>query len=650
MRTTFIETLCELAARDPRVWLITGDLGFSVLEKYAQRFPDRFINAGVAEQNMTGMAAGLALSGNVVFTYSIANFPTLRCLEQIRNDVCYHRANVKIVAVGGGFTYGANGYTHHGLEDLAILGSLPEMTVVAPGDPWETRLAVEAIVQREGPCYLRLGKAGEPAVHTSRPPFEIGRAIQLRDGRDVTLISTGGMLKRAVDARDALLAQGIRARVLSMHTIKPLDEAAVLQAARETGAIITLEEHNLRGGLGSAVADVLASAGVGIPFAKIAAPDCFWHMAGSQAYFQAMTGDPVELAKRLLSERSQPHKTPAPAKQAEAATAAKRKLISVVTPCYNEEANVRVCRDAVRRIFQAELPGYDYEHIFCDNASKDGTVGVLREMAAEDERVKVILNSRNFGPFRSMFNGIRSTSGDAVLCFLPADLQDPPEMIPKMVHRWEEGYEVVCGIRAKREEDFIMRNIRRLYYRLVSRLADIEIPMNVGEFQVVDRCVIESLRNFEDYYPYVRGMIASCGFKSTSIPYTWKRRERGMSKNRLYHLIDQGLNGLVSFTNVPLRLCTFFGLSVSGLAFFYGIATLVLNLVYYRAWAAPGIPTLIVAIFFFSGIQLFFLGFLGEYVGAIHSQVRKRPMVIERERLNFDRQRPDSTTGDIDPG
>jgi len=316
-----------------------------------------------------------------------------------------------------------------------------------------------------------------------------------------------------------------------------------------------------------------------------------------------------------------------------------KKLISIVTPCYNEALNVRACRDAVRQIFENELPGYDYEHIFCDNDSKDGTARILRELAAEDPHVKVILNSRNFGPFRSMFNGILSTSGDAVLCFLPADLQDPPEMIPQMVHRWESGCEVVCGVRAQREENFLMRGIRRVYYRLVTRLADIDIPMNVGEFQLVDRCVIDALHGFDDYYPYVRGMIASCGFQSTSVEYTWKRRERGFSKNRLYHLVDQGLNGLISFTNVPLQLCIFFGLAIASLTLLYGVTSLVINLVYYRQMAAPGIPTLIVAVFFFSGIQLFFLGVLGEYVGAIHSQVRKRPLVIERGRFNFHSRR-----------
>ena len=193
MRTAFINTLNELASRDERIWLLCGDLGFSVLEPFAKSFPNRYVNVGVAEQNMTGVAAGLALSGKIVFTYSIANFPVIRCLEQIRNDVCAHNLNVKIVSVGGGFAYGSAGYTHHGTEDLAIMRVLPNMTVLAPGDPVETRLLTVAATEQPGPCYLRLGKAGEPTIHTSEPEITIGKAIILRQGGDGTLISTGGM-------------------------------------------------------------------------------------------------------------------------------------------------------------------------------------------------------------------------------------------------------------------------------------------------------------------------------------------------------------------------------------------------------------------------------------------------------------------------
>lgn len=316
-----------------------------------------------------------------------------------------------------------------------------------------------------------------------------------------------------------------------------------------------------------------------------------------------------------------------------------RKLISVVTPCYNEEDNVETCAETVRRIFETELPGYDFEHIFCDNASKDRTETLLRGMAAKDSRIKLIFNSRNFGPFRSLYNGVLAATGDAVVLFLPADLQDPPEIIPRMVEQWERGHQIVFGIRANREEGAIMRFVRRRYYRLVRKWAEMDIPADVGEFQLVDKVVIRALHQFEDYYPYLRGMVASCGFKSTGIPYTWKARARGMSKNRLYHLIDQGLNGLVSFTNVPLRFCLSVGFILACGSLLYGFfsgGVVIYNLFVYGArLAQPGVPTLITAIFFFSGVQLFFMGVLGEYIGAIHSQVRKRPLVIERERVNL---------------
>ena len=197
MRTAFIKELCELAEADERIWLICGDLGYSVLEVFADRFPKRYLNAGVAEQNMTGIAAGLALTGKIAVTYSIANFPVMRCLEQVRNDVCYHNLNVKIVSVGGGLAYGSLGYTHHGLEDLAVMSILPNMAVIAPADPVEARAATRAVIARRGPAYLRLGKAGEPVLHKTEIDFQIGRAIRVEQGNDLTLISTGGMLASA---------------------------------------------------------------------------------------------------------------------------------------------------------------------------------------------------------------------------------------------------------------------------------------------------------------------------------------------------------------------------------------------------------------------------------------------------------------------
>jgi transketolase len=305
MRTAFIETLCELAAADPRIWLVTGDLGYSVLERFQERFPDRYINVGVAEQNMTGVAAGLALTGQIPFTYSIANFPTMRCLEQIRNDICHHQLPVRVVAVGGGFAYGPAGYTHHGVEDLAVMRSLIGMTVLAPGDPHETRLATRALLTFPGPAYLRLGKANEPNVHAVPPAFQIGRAIQLRDGHDVTLIATGGLLQYAVRSAERLEGEHhISCRVLSMPTVKPLDQDQVRKAARTTRLIVTVEEHSVTGSLGSAVAEVLAEMSAPRALLKrYGIPDKAYHLIGDQEYLRLqIAGDLTELASRIFIE------------------------------------------------------------------------------------------------------------------------------------------------------------------------------------------------------------------------------------------------------------------------------------------------------------------------------------------------------------
>jgi len=312
-----------------------------------------------------------------------------------------------------------------------------------------------------------------------------------------------------------------------------------------------------------------------------------------------------------------------------------RKLISIVTPCYNERDNVADCHAEVLRVLREHLPGYDLEHIYCDNSSTDGTQDALRELAANDASVKVIFNARNFGPFCSTFNGLLNATGDAVVVLLAADLQDPPSVIVDFVKHWESGYQVVYGIRGEREEGFILRNVRHLYYRTVSRFAHINIPPDVGEFQLIDRAVLEALKGFDDYYPYIRGMIASCGFRSIGVEYVWKARKKGISKNRLFHLIDQGLNGIISFTRVPMRLCMLLGFAISILSVLFAMFSLVWHLASQGAVAPPGVPTLIVALFFFSGVQFFFLGVLGEYICAIHSQVRKRPLVIEAGRLNF---------------
>jgi transketolase len=297
----------KLAESDKRIYLLVGDLGFGVVEPFLQKFPDRFLNVGVAEQNLTGLATGIALSGRIVFTYSIANFPILRCLEQIRNDACYHRANVKIVSVGGGFSYGALGMSHHATEDLAILRALPEMTVVAPGDPIEVREATRAIAAHQGPCYLRLGRAGEPTIHRSPVDFQLGKAIQVRDGDALTLISTGAMLETSVNVADRLASKGVHVRVLSMHTVKPLDMEAVRSAARDTRAIVTLEEHSVIGGLGGAVAECLAEEDdLKVPFRRIGIPSSFGSQFGSQDYLRAQSGLSPERILETLEPLLQP--------------------------------------------------------------------------------------------------------------------------------------------------------------------------------------------------------------------------------------------------------------------------------------------------------------------------------------------------------
>jgi transketolase len=303
VRTAFIRALTDLAAADDRVTLLVGDLGYSVVEEFAARFPKQYLNVGVAEQNMAGVAAGLALAGRVVFTYSIGNFPTLRCLEQVRNDICYHSLNVKLVAVGGGFAYGALGASHHATEDLAVARVLPNMTVVAPGDPMEAGLATRALAARPGPGYLRLGKAGEPAVHSQPPPFAIGRAIVVRDGRACTIMATGGMLPIAVEAADTLHRQhSVDARVLSMHTLKPFDADAVKTAALETRAIVTVEEHSEIGGLGSAVAEVLARLDRHPRFAPIALASSFAMTVGDQRFLRERAGLSVPNVVRTVMD------------------------------------------------------------------------------------------------------------------------------------------------------------------------------------------------------------------------------------------------------------------------------------------------------------------------------------------------------------
>jgi polyisoprenyl-phosphate glycosyltransferase len=315
-----------------------------------------------------------------------------------------------------------------------------------------------------------------------------------------------------------------------------------------------------------------------------------------------------------------------------------RKTISVVTPCYNEEASIRECYETLRRIMDAELPGYDREHIFCDNCSTDRTVDILREIAATDKSVKVIVNARNFGILRNNYNGVLAATGDAVILFMPVDLQDPPELIPTFVKHWEAGAEIVYGIRAQRQEPFLMRNARKLYYQLLSHLSYVDYPPNVGDYQLIDRKVLEAMKRIDDAQPFMRMMPFEVGFRAVGVPYTWRARKYGVSRNRFLQLIDQGLNGIISFSNAPVRVALWTGVLISLLSFLYTLAVFV-AILFGWASAEAGIPTVILAVFFFGGVQLLFLGLIGEYILAIFNQVRRKPIVFERERINFDSEK-----------
>ena len=310
------------------------------------------------------------------------------------------------------------------------------------------------------------------------------------------------------------------------------------------------------------------------------------------------------------------------------------KKISVVSPCYNEEDNVETCYETVKAIFERDLPGYEREHIFIDNCSTDRTVELLKSLAAKDPAVKIVVNARNFGVFRSTFNWLRHATGDATLVMLPVDLQDPPELLPEFVKLWESGYEIVAGARSTREETFALRTSRKIFYRLVNALSDFELSPDVGEFQLIDRKVLEAVLKHDDHYPYIRGIIASVGFKRIIVPYTWRARKRGVSKHNLFMLVDQALNAIFAFTKAPMRFCTFVGTGIAAASILF--ATLSVIAYFFGIGVGPrGTTTLIVALFFLSGIQLLFIGMLGEYITAIHNQVRGGPMVVERELVNI---------------
>ncbi len=306
MRTAFISELITQAEKNPNIWLLTADLGFSALEPFAKKFPDRYVNVGVAEQNMVGIAAGLAHSGKQVFTYSIGNFSTMRCLEQIRNDVCYHRMNVKIVAVGAGFAYGPQGYTHHVIEDLAVMRTLPGMTTLTPADPLETHWITQQAVTDNGPCYLRLGKAGEKNLREPadfHPPQKLGDPICLKSGQDAQLFGTGSLLKNALDAASLLEKSGISLGIWSVPCLNPLNEEQILRFTNNQSVVFTLEEHNNQAGLGGRFAELYSSVSGGPRVCRIGVENAPPDVYGDQDHLRRWAGlDSEALSQRIIKE------------------------------------------------------------------------------------------------------------------------------------------------------------------------------------------------------------------------------------------------------------------------------------------------------------------------------------------------------------
>lgn len=307
--------------------------------------------------------------------------------------------------------------------------------------------------------------------------------------------------------------------------------------------------------------------------------------------------------------------------------------ITVITCCYNEEENVAELYRQVKEVFAA-LPQYRYEHLFVDNASTDNTVAILRQLAHEDPQVKVILNARNFGHVRSPFHAFMQATGDAVISIV-ADLQDPPEMITAFLQKWEEGYKVVLGIKTNSAESGLVFALRGAYYRILRKLSDVELIEHFTGFGLYDQQVIGILREMQDAYPYFRGLIADIGFPNAKIPYEQPQRKHGKTKNNFYTLFDMAMLGMTSYTKVPLRLATIIGFSSALVSLLVAVVYFICKLVLWNQFNA-GIAPLVIGIFFFSSVQLFFLGIIGEYLGAIHTQVLKRPLVIEKERINFD--------------
>jgi glycosyltransferase involved in cell wall biosynthesis len=309
------------------------------------------------------------------------------------------------------------------------------------------------------------------------------------------------------------------------------------------------------------------------------------------------------------------------------------KKISILTPCYNEEENVELLYNEVKNVF-SQLPQYQYEHIFIDNASTDQTVHILKRLALNDKNLKIIINARNYGHIRSPFYGIRESHGDAVI-LLVADLQDPPEMIPVLLQKWEEGYKIVCAVKNKSKENPIMFMFRKLYYDTLDKFSEGSGQIkNFTGFGLYDKKFVDIIRTIDDPYPYFRGLITEIGFDYITVPYIQPKRRQGKTKQNFYTLYDIGMLGFVNHSKFPLRLASFIGFTTAILSLLTALAYFIYKIIYWDTFSA-GMAPLVIGLFFFSSVQLFFIGIIGEYIGAIHTQVKKRPLVIEKERINL---------------